>query len=181
VDHDDYVIDEEVEYNKGDLYFQPFTTQRGTETRLLVHRKDIGVKTRYNIKHYEGACYHHNMKRTTEKFINRVTNDLQDIGPPDLLMDWDSTAFYYVFLTYVRMKGLSDIMTQEEVVNHCNSIVRKIGIAMNNKTFESLANLRSQEVPISSKKQVQRRQTLSDKLNFLLRVNPSSHHGASDE
>ena len=176
----DYVVNGEVEYNTGDLYFQPFTTQRGTETRLLVMKSDIGVVKKYNIEHYEQACYYHNMNRSTVRFVNIDTDNVDEIDPPRLLNDWDSTAFHFIFCKYLIMKNPEDDTPQEEIVANLTRIVFKIGKAMKNKTFQSLESVRAQAIPTSSKNQVKKRQAMDDSLNNMLKIN-TKHVHATDE
>lgn len=56
----------ELKYNKGKIFFQPWTGPTSSETRLLVKQKKIGQMINYLSSDYENALYAFNhMKHTT--------------------------------------------------------------------------------------------------------------------
>jgi hypothetical protein len=105
----------EVEYNTGELTFQPFMTQRGTEAKLMVKREEIGVKKRYNIVHYEEVFSFHNYLRSTAAYRVLAIQRDGPIDPPEMLDDWDSTAMYFSILCYYCQHNMEatngDILT----------------------------------------------------------------------
>lgn len=138
----------EVEYNTGELTFQPFMTQRGTEAKLMVKREEIGIKKRYNIVHYEEAFSLHNYRRSTAAY--RVLSVQRDgaLDPPDLSDDWDSTAMYFSILCYHCQHGLQ--ANNEEILHFGKHLMESIAFWVENhhdgkQAFRTIAELREKE------------------------------------
>jgi len=103
-----FVKEGKVEYLDGDVYFQPWSPQTTTETRLVPNGK---VKN-WDIKKYESQLFHHNVVvRESQNFPHKVIDTSREI-----LNDYDSffevtTIEEYLAKTGRRMSILE--MSQE--------------------------------------------------------------------
>lgn len=152
---DDFAVNDEILYNDGELTFQPFMTQRGTETKLLVKQEEVGTMRLYNLKHYEEVCAHHNHERSLRHYRIFEHWPDEDIGPPELLDDWDSSAMYFTLLCYFVFHSIEK--TRGEVMEFVRECTKSIAYWFKRDnpdlpSMESLVDIRNKPVKSSARR-----------------------------
>jgi len=85
-------------YNKGKIFFQPWTGQTSSETRLFIKKKQIGKIIEYDSYDYENAMFAFNQMRQKEHFKETIDN-LDDC--------YDCNLEYHIIKKYLKLMNIS--------------------------------------------------------------------------
>lgn len=97
-----------VRYFHGFVYKQSYAPKRSTELRLVpIHTDNKYVYRDYNIADMQNKCnYFNNVVRDRYTYNNPATNKPGSASPNYILDDYDGTATAYIFMLYMKKRGL---------------------------------------------------------------------------
>lgn len=110
-DANDIPIDRKVKYLKGTVFWQQWSPQSSTETRLkpIKNTKGQYELANWSILEYEQWCFYQNTEvRENTKFLNIFDNSTNPHSS-ELLNDYDSTAEAYILQMYLNSIGIDDV------------------------------------------------------------------------
>lgn len=115
-----------VQYLKGIVYWQPWSPQNSTETRLKPTRNNAGVYelADWSTLEYEQWNYYHNsIEREQIRYRNLFTGTSDPIDPPELLNDYDSIAEAMILKLYAEKFGTNDLLAQYNTVKKLSRVM----------------------------------------------------------
>ena len=129
----------EFSYLDGTVYKQVWSTQTGTETRLV---PDLGRPLKnWDIVKYEHQMFYHNLvMRERTKFANPF-GGTEPIDPPELINDYDSMAEAVILRDYLRkFRGNA---TQHDVVQMSRAITAMLNEGVPRNNWKTLSSIRA--------------------------------------
>lgn len=113
-------------YFKGTVYYQPWAPYKSTETRLVVLKADIGVKTEWNVVVYENKMNYINLlKRGVNLYLNRWGGGIVNYYEDELVSDWDSNLEVEILLTYLKSLADTSLASKANVIK-LSKLVTKV-------------------------------------------------------
>lgn len=137
-----------VTYLKGLMFFQPWSPQTSSETRLVPLRNSEGeyYDGDYDILDYDQIMfYHNNVDRELKQYKNPWTKDLTPIYSPELLNDYDSSAETYILSKYL-FKLTAQEASHEQVIQLSEVITQHLNTTRKTKKYKTLDILRNSEM-----------------------------------
>jgi len=138
--------DKIVKYLKGQVYWQIWSPQTSTETRLKPVRNIEGKYelSDWSILEYEEWCFYHNVfVRQHMNYKNIFTNSTDPIASPELLNDYDSMGETYILKLYFNKIGDKDLQKMyETVVDLSGLITWSINHYSSNRNIKTLSKIR---------------------------------------
>ena len=114
----DLFPEKRIPYLSGIIYKGIYTKPTSTETRLVTDTiqtlgevKDVS----YDYKDYESKMFYFNTEiKEKRKYLNLLDNSFDEIYPPNLLNDYNSTAEVFVWIDLLKLLGLP--ISRENVI-----------------------------------------------------------------
>jgi len=113
--------DRVVPYLRGVVYWQVWSPQTSTETRLKPVRNSSGIYdlAEWSTLEYEEWCIHHNtISRQETSYVNIFTGTDEPIDSPELLNDYDSVAESTILKLYLEKFGTKNVYQQTKKLSH---------------------------------------------------------------
>ena len=119
-------VDRSVQYLKGVVYWQIWSPQTSTETRLKPLRNAQGryELANWSILEYEQWNFHHNTVEREQTFYQNIFTGTSDpIDFPELTNDYDSVAEAFVLRSYLEKFGVTNPETLYAQVKKFSRII----------------------------------------------------------